>query len=400
MKKIPTLLTFLLLCLSNTLFSQVISVESEINGPSEDIIDLLIIGDAYPIDDIDRFNNDQLNIRNKMSETHPISVNMHRINFHIVTLVSQQRNAGMWGDTIINTALGSVFNYMNITPRLVRPLYDSVLIHIIDSLDIQVDQVLVIVNDGRRGGYGDLTGIPGTNGMKMSVVTRDTISNEMLKVTMHELGHSMFGLGDTYVDLSIPDTMASNPLYDRLNTATDSSSIEWTFALGSPGIGIYPGAIYRPDAVRSCPNCTMRQVDQPFGEWCSFIIDYRLNQDQLPPIIDPIGIEEIEPYYEKPPTLIDASTLPCSLLGQDIPNPYGESVTVARTKKPRFISEDEKLAEQKAELEYLLEDDYVIACYDAKGSEVFNLYQAKKFVMKSGKILHHLPVAGCAFSKK
>ncbi len=386
------ILTFLLLFLSTILNAQDVSfVNTEINGPAEEQIDFVIIGDGYTTDQMDNYSNDVSNIITKMSETSVFANNADRMNKYVIGLVSQEGGAGTWNEDTVNNALGSVFNYLGITNRLVRPLYDSVLVHILDSLHIEADQVLVLVNDSRRGGYGDFTGIPGTFHAKMSVASRD----EMSEVAIHEMGHSWFGLSDEYVDLNVHDSIANNPLYDGPNVSMDTDSIEWTIALGLPDIGIYPGALYRDDRYRPSLNCMMRQTGQPFCSWCNFIMEYRITQ--LHPIIDPTGIDE-------PPVQYTHHQDTCSgdyynVLGQKVPNPYGESVIMNKEKKKQLHTTDEKQAKQADEFEKLVKIDYVKVYRDKNGNKVRNLYQTKEFVMESGKVLHELPVYGCSYSE-
>ena len=389
------ILSSLLFFLCVTLHGQVLRSETLLdNGPSGELIDLVIIGDGYTVDDTTLFWNNADDIINKFYETEPFSWNMHRINIHVVTLISEQRGAGVWNQDTVNNALGSVFNYLNITQRLVRPLYDSVLVSILDSLELPIEQVLVIVNTGERGGYGDFTGIPGTNGGRMSVVTRDTIWNEMLEVGIHEMAHSWFDLSDTYVDFSVSDTIANNPLFDGPNVSLDTSSIEWASAMHLPDIGLYEGALYRPDRYRPSHTCKMRETGQPFCSWCRFIIEYRLNES--PPPIDPTGITE---EFTQEHIHDESCSKPhYNILGQEIPNPYGESVIVTRKKKSAFESENKK-AQQDRKLAEIVTMDRVKAFYDSDGNEVRNLYQAKVFVTESGKTVHSLPIPGCLFSE-
>lgn len=127
------------------------------------------------------------------------------------------------------------------------------------------DQVVVLVNDARYGGSG---------GIDIAIA-----STGSMEIALHEMGHSIAGLADEYVDNYIPG--ASIPLFvegrfANVSASNDPNVVPWrhwfsntnsqTGVEAPTGVGVFEGAYYRSTGFyRPSVDSLMRSYDGVLG---------------------------------------------------------------------------------------------------------------------------------------
>jgi len=138
-------------------------------------------------------------------------------------------------------------------------------------------QVIAIVNTPRYGGSGGATAVTSADPKAMG------------QVLVHELGHSLFQLGDEYVDEPRVKDMGEPVLVnvtghftpDTLkwrNLLTPGAELPTPVAHPMPGVGAFEGAFYASNGrFRPSFTCRMREVTAPFCAVCKDAIVKRLS---------------------------------------------------------------------------------------------------------------------------
>ncbi len=107
----------------------------------------------------------------------------------------------------------------------------------------------MIVNCDKYGGAGGEVPVSSTN-------------EESAEIMLHEIGHSLAGLGDEYFagDIYLRE-------YPNLTQESDPSQVKWASRVGELGIGVYPleqtTGWYIPHQ-----SCKMKVLGQPFCAVC------------------------------------------------------------------------------------------------------------------------------------
>jgi len=130
-----------------------------------------------------------------------------------------------------------------------------------------LDQVILLVNDLRFGGSANSGG---------SIAVTSAYSPE---VALHELGHSLAGLADEYVDSEIMEQVAADSVpqnYPNISFTSDPALVPWHAWIdrneplptqaGDRGVGVFEGGFYRNQGVfRPTSTSRMRQYNETFG---------------------------------------------------------------------------------------------------------------------------------------
>ncbi len=162
------------------------------NGDMHKKVDILILGDGYAADEMDKFVADATHFNNVMFETSPFKERKEDFNVRALKVVSPQSGIDVPDRNVWkNTALGSMYNTFG-SPRYVLTEANR------DLRDIAAaapyDFLCILINDDRYGGGG------------IYQLYTTTYANEKNEgqawqrdyVYVHEFGHSFGGLGDEY----------------------------------------------------------------------------------------------------------------------------------------------------------------------------------------------------------
>lgn len=138
-------------------------------------------------------------------------------------------------------------------------------------------QAIAIVNTSRYGGSGGATAVTSAN------------PDAMGQVLVHELGHSLFQLGDEYVDEPRVRDMGE-PVLANVTGRFTPATLKWRHmvtpgaalptpvAHPMPAVGAYEGAFYASEGrFRPSFTCRMREVTAPFCPVCADAIRARLS---------------------------------------------------------------------------------------------------------------------------
>lgn len=205
------------------------------NGPPAEKVDILIIGDGYARDDMEKFRKDAKHFNDVMFATPPFSERKN--DFNVWTIEVESPRSGIdipdkneWkGNTLgckYNT-FGSARYVLTESNRQLRDIASAA----------PYDYLCILVNDSRYGGGGIFN------------LYATTYTNELNKdqqwqmdyVYVHEFGHSFAGLGDEYYSSST----AYNDFYSpgvepwepNITALLDKGNIKWKSFL-APGTAI------------------------------------------------------------------------------------------------------------------------------------------------------------------
>jgi len=226
-------------------------------------IHLVVLGDGYREEQQAQFREHVETLVAKMQEDVGMSTHFSAWNVHMVETPSidsgiDDNLAVDIRDTVYDTGY-----FCKSVRRLICGDQSKIFTVAIDEYP-NFDQILVLVNDSRYGGGGGHIAISST---------------DSIEVALHEMGHSIAGLADEYIDQYIPD--ASIPAfvegqYPNVSSVDDPTQVPWRhwfgendniIGLGSAaGVGIFEGAFYRADGFfRPTQDSLMRSYDGALG---------------------------------------------------------------------------------------------------------------------------------------
>lgn len=247
-----------------------------------DGLHLVILGEGYKSDENNRFNDHVEALIGHMQRDPAIATHLSAWSIHTVFEASEDSGID---DNPDNDARSTIYNAHYFCQQVAR-LICADNIRIFESALSEyawLDQVVVLVNDPRYGGKG--------GGVVLS-------SGFFPEVALHELGHSVAGLADEYVDSQIAHI---NPFYREGQYANvsqhdDPEQVPWSHWIDDPvnyptipgtsGVGIFEGGFYQASGIyRATSTSRMRAYDQLFGpvngeQWALSV--YR----QVHPVLD------------------------------------------------------------------------------------------------------------------
>lgn len=233
------------------------------SGPSENRLDIALIGDGYTVDQLDRFRRHADRVTELLLSKAPFSSYASLINVHRIDVASPESGASFDCPTcgLRDTAFGSMFP-VEIINRLSGSNFDSRAIFQLEQWEVARaasvvpwDHVIVLVNSQRPAG------------MAIHVATSTTGWSGYEETAVHELGHTLGFLGDEYAsDDCIRDARLGLPP----NIADDPENLPWAHFV-EPGtplptpstqefrgvIGAFSPAYNCGDLYRPRRNCAM-----------------------------------------------------------------------------------------------------------------------------------------------
>ncbi len=195
------------------------------NGPSTEKVDILILGDGYRKEDMDKFRKDAKHFNDVLFSTAPFKQRKNDFNVWTIEVASQDSGIDKPDKNIWkNTALGTMYNTFG-SARYVLTEENRALRDIAGTAPY--DFLLILVNDNRYGGGGIY------NLYTTCYAITDAPGKEwqMDYVYVHEFGHSFGGLGDEYYSSQVSYNdfyqKGVEPWEPNLTALTDKKNIKW-----------------------------------------------------------------------------------------------------------------------------------------------------------------------------
>jgi len=224
---------------------------------------MVVLGDGYKSDEVNTFNEDVTDFIGLMKQDPSITTHFDAWNIHSVMQASLE--SGIDDDfsrDIRSTAFDSGYFCQGLQ-RLICANTAKVFAAALDEYPY-LDQIVLLVNDNRYGGSGGSIAIA---------------SASAPEIALHELGHSIAGLADEYVDALVPNLLVGAYVEGRfanVSALDDPTQVPWAHWIddqgvvpsrsGEPGIGLFQGAYYQENGFyRPTNNSRMRDNLSLFG---------------------------------------------------------------------------------------------------------------------------------------
>ena len=163
-----------------------------INGPIEKKVDILILGDGYTKEDMEKFRKDAKHFTEQLFSYQPFKKHKNDFNVRAIEVISDDSGIDKPDQNIWKqTALGTMYNTFG-SARYVLTEENKTLRDIAASAPY--DFITILVNDNRYGG-GGIFNLYTTCFTKPAQAGQEW---EMEYVYVHEFGHCFGGLGDEY----------------------------------------------------------------------------------------------------------------------------------------------------------------------------------------------------------
>ncbi|MFI6319850.1 M64 family metallopeptidase [Nonomuraea sp. NPDC050556] len=231
----------------------------EINGPSENRIDLVILGDGFTADQQTDFATETDRAVAAITEREPYKT--YRKLFNIWRIEIDSPESGVSGDPTAdvkkNTPLGAAFFCGGGGTERALCVDTTAVWQYATALLPQADQLLVMANSTKYGGVGY---------DRIGTFSRNVSATETV---LHELGHSQGRLADEY-DYDGPEVYVGDEPVEA-NVTINAAGAKWQPWLGEPTpdggvIGAFEGGKYsRKGIYRPSDNSLMRSLGQQFS---------------------------------------------------------------------------------------------------------------------------------------
>jgi hypothetical protein len=221
----------------------------QMNGNTDKLINIVILGDGYTQNQLSQFANDARDATSAFFNEAPFSHYQNYFNVFAIKVPSNVSGAANDPSQLIDNYFGSTFNYAGIEYLLV-PTKTSNIVNVLASNFPAYDQVAMVVNDTRYGGSGGW----------VATFSTDASSREIF---LHELAHSFSDLADEYW---------AGPQYaaEKINMTqnTNLATLKWKNWYGDFNIGLFQHT-ESPTWYRPHQNCKMRYLGVSFCAVCS-----------------------------------------------------------------------------------------------------------------------------------
>jgi hypothetical protein len=163
-----------------------------INGATEEKVDILILGDGYAKEDIEKFRKDARHFTEQLFSYQPFKRHKNDFNVRAIEVISDDSGIDKPDQNVWkHTALGTMYNTFG-SARYVLTEENRTIRDIADA--VPYDFITILVNDNRYGG-GGIFNLYTTCFTKPAQTGQEW---EMDYVYVHEFGHCFGGLGDEY----------------------------------------------------------------------------------------------------------------------------------------------------------------------------------------------------------
>ncbi|MCX6123035.1 MAG: M64 family metallo-endopeptidase [Ignavibacteriales bacterium] len=163
-----------------------------VNGPTDKKVDILILGDGYAKNDMEKFRKDARHFTDQLFSYQPFKKHKNDFNVRAMEVISDDSGIDMPDQNVWkHTALGTMYNTFG-SARYVLTEENRAMRDIADTAPY--DFITILVNDNRYGG-GGIFNLYTTCFTKPAKAGQEW---EMDYVYVHEFGHCFGGLGDEY----------------------------------------------------------------------------------------------------------------------------------------------------------------------------------------------------------
>jgi hypothetical protein len=244
----------------------------EQNGPSDNRIDLLLMGDGFTADEQDDLVTNTDEALERLFDKIPFDIYRSFFNLARIATVSSESGADHPAENVyVDSYFDCYYDCYDID-RLI--CCDTATIMLVAAdLYPEFDYVLMVVNDPEYGGSGGAVAVTST-------------SPDSFDVPPHELGHTIAALGDEY-DEPIPDWECQD-VWPNVSPTYELDELKWSYWVedGTPlptpesaavsdlePIGAYEGACYEEtDWYRPVLTCLMRELDSELCSVCAEVM--------------------------------------------------------------------------------------------------------------------------------
>ncbi len=226
-------------------------------------VHLVVLGDGYKSDEENTFNDDVQDLITLMRRDPAIRTHMSAWNIH--SIMETSVDSGIDDDfslDVRNTAFDSGYFCQGLQ-RLICTNTAKVFDVALDEYP-NLDQIVLLINDNRFGGSGGSIAIA---------------SADAPEIAIHEMGHSIAGLADEYVDSLVPENIVGGFFEGRfanVSRISNPAQTPWSHWVdqavpvpnlpGDPRVGLFEGAFYQAeDFYRPTFNSRMRDNLALFG---------------------------------------------------------------------------------------------------------------------------------------
>lgn len=262
------------------------------NGPPNEYLNIVIMGDGYTATQQDKFIHDANKAFDGFFAQEPFSAYKDSINVFAIKVVSNAEGASMDPENLIDNYFGSSYWSYGLERLLVSWNYYEIL-NVLNTNTPFYDEAAIIVNHQKYGGSGGEFAVFSTN-------------TEAIELLLHEFGHSFADLADEY-------WAGSNYAAEKTNMTQDNNpeTIRWKEFLYKNDVGIYPHE-ESPKWYRPHQNCKMRYLGADFCDVChnkiSEDIAYIANTDTLGTPVGYFIANTLEVEQESSIQFLDLST--------------------------------------------------------------------------------------------
>lgn len=195
------------------------------NGDPHRKVDIVIVGDGYRKDDMDKFRSDAKHFNEVMFSTSPFKERKDDFNVWTVEVISadsgiDKPDKNIWKSTALGTSYHTFGSARYVLTEENRELRDI-------CAAAPYDFITILVNDNRYGG-GGIFNLYTTTYARGDSPGMDW---QMDYVYVHEFGHSFGGLGDEYYasQISYNDMYQKNvePWEPNLTSLNDKENLKW-----------------------------------------------------------------------------------------------------------------------------------------------------------------------------
>jgi hypothetical protein len=228
------------------------------NGPSNNRVDLVFIGDGFALSEQNKYKQNVNNILGGYFTQAPLAAYINFFNVHRVDIISSDSGVDEPDIGIYrNTALDMTYNCNGITRLL---CIDTVKAWSAAGTAPGADQIIALANSTRYGGAG-----------YSSLVTAASENSSSTEIILHELGHSFGGLADEYdgdgtkTYIGLEPSQVNISIYNAQQQA--NLQTKWFRWLDLANVDTYEGAnssrygIFRPTY-----DSKMRTLGRPYEQ--------------------------------------------------------------------------------------------------------------------------------------
>ncbi len=237
-------------------------------GPDTNRLDIVILGDGYTDAQADLFRQHSTELIAAISEASPWKEYAEAVNWYRVVSTSLESGADHPAQSqMVDTYFDSYFDCNDIARLLCADTQKVAQVAL--GLVPQAEHILLIVNDDTYGGSG--------GGVAIS-----SINSAASLIIIHELGHTVSGLADTYTtpypgfppgdpepNVDFDSTLADIKWNHWIESATPLPTSDGAATGDLTPIGAYEGARYLETGIyRPAPECLMRSLGIDFCAVC------------------------------------------------------------------------------------------------------------------------------------